>query len=110
MINHSLTQYLEQHKLLSPIQCGFRRAHATIDHPIRLTVGVFFDLQKAYDTAWRYGILQDMHQMGLRGRLPQYIEQFLSNRRFRVNVNNQLSNEYRQEAGVPQKSILSVTL
>ena len=123
MINHRLTQYLEQHKLLSPIQCRFRRAHATIDHLIRLdthirkgflsectTVGVFFDLQKAYDTAWRYGILQDMHQMGLRGRLPRYIEHFLSNRGFRVNVNNQLSNEYRQEAGVSQGSILSVTL
>ena len=33
-------------------------------------VAVFFDLQKAYDTTWKYGILQDLHSMGLRGNLP----------------------------------------
>ena len=33
-------------------------------------VAVFFDLEKAYDTTWRYGILKDIHKLGLRGRLP----------------------------------------
>jgi hypothetical protein len=28
---------------------------------------VFFDLEKAYDTTWKYGILRDLHDMGLRG-------------------------------------------
>ena len=41
-----------------------------------LTVGIFFDLKKVYDTTWRYGILKDMHDMGLRGKLPQYVKQF----------------------------------
>ena len=38
-------------------------------------VVVFFDLQKAYDT-WKYGILQDLHSMGLRGNLPILIGNF----------------------------------
>ena len=71
---------------------------------------VFIDLQKTYDTAWRYGILRGLHQIRLRGQLPWYVHKFLSNRRFRECVNNQLSTEYRQEAGVPQAIILSVIL
>ena len=39
-------------------------------------VAVFFDLQKAYDTTWKYGILQDLHGMGLRGNLPIFIGNF----------------------------------
>ena len=37
-------------------------------------VAVFFDLEKAYDTTWRYGILKDIHKLELRGRLPTFIE------------------------------------
>ena len=36
-------------------------------------VAVFFDLQKAYDTTWKYGILKDLYNMGLRGNLPIFI-------------------------------------
>ena len=75
-----------------------------------LTVGIFIDLKKSYDTTWRYGILKDMHDMGLRSKLPQYVEQFLINRSFQVSINNELSLTYTQQAGVPQGSILNVTL
>jgi hypothetical protein len=29
---------------------------------------VFFDMEKAYDTTWKYGIPQDLKNAGLRGR------------------------------------------
>ena len=116
-------EYLEKNKLITSIQCGFRKSRSTIDHLCRLdtyirksfslnkvTVGVFFDLEKAYDTTWKYGILRDLYQMGFRGRLPIYIEHFLEDRKFQVICNNTLSDEYKQQAGVPQGSILSVTL
>ena len=73
-------------------------------------VAVFFDLEKAYDTTWRYGMLRDLHTANLRGRLPQFISEFLSDRQFRVRVGSCLSDAYSQEMGVPQGSILSVTL
>jgi hypothetical protein len=28
-------------------------------------VSIFFDLEKAYDTTWKYGILKDLFDMGL---------------------------------------------
>ncbi len=36
-------------------------------------VFVFFYLEKAYDTARKYGILRDLHEMGLRGRFLNFI-------------------------------------
>ena len=73
-------------------------------------VSVFFDLEKAYDTAWKYGILKDLFDMGLKGNMPNFISNFLSNRQFNVRVNSTMSDLYDQEMGVPQGSILSVTL
>lgn len=73
-------------------------------------IAVFFDLEKAYDTTWKHGILQDIYQMGLRGRLPIFIKNFLMDRKFKVKVNNTFSEPHTQELGVPQGSILSVTL
>ena len=48
--------------------------------------------------------------MGLKGRLPTLIDNFLSNRHFKVRVNKTMSDPFEQEMGVPQGSILSVTL
>ena len=70
----------------------------------------FFDLEKAYDTTWKYGILKDLHDAGLRGRLPLFISGFLSDRKFQVRVSGTYSKVCEQEMGVPQGSILSVTL
>jgi len=60
MINDRLVWYLEKHKLLTPVQCGFRKNRSTTDHLVRLetfvreafihrqhTVAVFFDLERA---------------------------------------------------------------
>ena len=73
-------------------------------------VSLFFDLEKAYDTTWKHGILLDLYKTGLRGRLPMSICDFLYDRNFKVRFGNIYSDPYPQEAGVPQGSILSVTL
>ena len=73
-------------------------------------VAILFDLEKAYDTTWKYGILVDLFKAGLRGYLPIFISKFLENRHFRVRVGSTLSDQFNQETGVPQGSILSVTL
>ena len=104
MINNRLVWYLEKHKLLSSVQCGFRRNCSTTDHLVRFetfvreafiqwqhAVAVFFDLEKAYDTTWKYGIMSDLHRAGLRGRLPTFIEGFLHSRNFQVRVGSCLS-------------------
>ena len=57
-----------------------------------------------------YGIMKDLHDSGLCGRLPTFIEGFPKNRQFQVKIGSNFCQLYNQEMGVPQGSILSVTL
>ena len=54
--------------------------------------------------------MNDLYDFGTRGRLAYFISAFLRERQFRVRVGDTLSNPHKQEMGVPQGSILSVTL
>ncbi|MES9951106.1 MAG: reverse transcriptase domain-containing protein [Candidatus Thiodiazotropha sp.] len=123
MINTRLVWYLESNDLITDFQSGFRSERSTNDNLVRLetyirdafirrehVVAIFFDLEKAYDTTWRYGILKDLHELGLKGRLPSFIQSFLHDRTIQVRVGSTLSDRYDQEQGVPQGSILSTTL
>ena len=122
-INKRLTWFLESNNHISWFQSGFRSDRSTTYNLVRLetfirdafikkehVVAVYFDLEKAYDTTWRYGILKDIHKLGLRGRLPTFIENFLADRAMQVRVGSSLSDYYDQEQGVPQGGVLSTTL
>jgi hypothetical protein len=123
MVNDRLVCNLEKENLLAPAQCGFWRLRSAVDHLISLErqiqncfaqrqqlVTVFFDLEKAYDTTWRFGILCALHGWKLQGHLAFFISNFLQDRRFRVRLGNVLSMSNVQENGVPQGSVSSVTL
>ena len=81
MINKRLTWFLESNNQILGFQSGFKTDRSMTDNLVRLetfirdafinkerVVAVFFDLEKAYDTTWRYGILKDIHKLGLRDR------------------------------------------
>ena len=72
-------------------------------------LAIFFDLEKAYDTPWKHGILSDLYDLDFRGHLPTFIGGFLFHRLFQVRAGSTLSDANR-EMGVPQGSILSVIL
>ena len=123
IINRRLVWYLEAKGLIDRCQNGFRRGRSTLDSLAALATDVqdafrrkqylfciFFDLEKAYDTCWKQLIMQQLFKFGLRGELPRIIENFLSDRKFRVRVGDSLSEEFEQEMGVPQGGVLSCTL
>jgi len=104
MINTRLVWYLEKLKLITPVQSGYRKQCSTTDQLVRLetfvceafvnkqhTVAIFFDLENAYDTTWKHGIMKDLFDAGLRGRLPIFIGNFLKNRQFQVRLETHLS-------------------
>ena len=93
MVNARLMWFLEKNNLLSPFQSGFRKQKSTMDAFSQLTshvekafkkgkhtMAIFFDLEKAYDTVWRSEILHSLHEMGLRGNLPHFIQNFLTHK------------------------------
>ena len=122
MINDRLVRYLESSSLIKEAQSGFRKTRSTTDHLVgfetfvrgflngKHVVSIFFNLEDAYDITWKYGIMNDLHDMDLRGCLPLFIQNFLSEGKFQVRVGTSLSDFYDRETGVPQGSILSVTL
>ena len=54
--------------------------------------------------------MKDVHDIGLKGRLPLFLQNFSTDREFKVKGGFTLSELNKQEQGVPQGSILSVTL
>ena len=64
---------------------------------------------KAYETTWQYGIIRDLHRIGLRGRLPVFVSEYLRDRRIRVRIGTTLSDEFYPEEGVPTGGVLAVT-
>ena len=90
MINARLMWSLESQGLLSEKQRGFRKNHSMLDHLVRFetfirnafvkkehVITIFFDLEKAYNTTWKHGILADLWNLGFRGHLPRFIKSFL---------------------------------
>ena len=103
MANARLMYFLESNSLLNELQYGFRRDRGTEDvigtletaictalARKKVLYAVFFDMEKAYDTAWKYGILNTLEQYGVRGNLGLFIANFLSGRQFRVKGGNGL--------------------
>ena len=76
MINERLIGYLVKNNIITEFQSGFRHQRSTYDHLVRLEtfireafikkehlVAVFFDREKAYDTTWKYCIMNDLHEI-----------------------------------------------
>lgn len=123
ILNRRLVRFLMTKKLITEAQSGFIKGKSPIDNLISLEteiheiflknqylMTVFFDLAKAYDTCWRYLIIEELHKSGMRGNLPNLIVDFLSDRKFHVKVCGKTSRQFSQDMGVPQGSVLSVTL
>jgi len=86
LVNTRLVWYLKYHVIFTVHQSGFRKHRSTTDQLIKLetiiregfikgqhTMGIFCDLEKAYDKTWKYGILKDLFNAGLRGNMPKLI-------------------------------------
>ena len=120
MENVRLLDFFEPEGTLSTLQCRGRAKGTTFDHLLSLEATVrkaqpnsehvvsnFFDMEKANDLTWRHGILMDLHETGIKGRIFKFIENFLRPRSFKVKVNENLSDTKVKTEGIPQGSIVS---
>ena len=92
-VHIQLYKYLQQNKILSPYQCGFRKCHSTefaalsfSDNTRRnmdqgqLTGAVFIDLRKAFDTVDHAVLLDKLSNLGIVDKEHGWFTDFLSNR------------------------------
>ena len=123
LVTTRLQWWLENRKFFDNYQAGFRRNRSTLDNLVKLdsdikislekgqrTVAIFFDLNKAYDITWRHLIMKILQEYGVDGKMLQYCQNFMSNRKFKVLNGNTASSERLQKNGVPQGGVLSVVL
>ena len=117
-----LYYYCETESILPDSQTAYRKHNSCIDPLIRITqdihsgfnrscttVMVQLDFSKAFDTVWVDGLLYKIQQSGLRGKLPDWISSFLSERKYRI-VHPSTTTFRVFSSGVPQGSILSPLL
>ena len=123
MISERLVWYLETKGLYNKNQSGFRRNRSCADQIMRLqddiniaihtkghTIGIFIDLERAYDMIWKDGLLYKLRQLGIENEMYRWIDAFLTDRTIQVKVGNELSTVIRLDNGTPQGSVLSPVL
>ena len=125
VVSIKLMKFMESQNLLFQHQYGFRPRHSTI-HPIihllnkiaiandkpskDLTLSVFIDLSKAFDTISHNILLKKMENLGIRGVARTWFENYLSNRHQYMELYGKKSNRKVVTCGVPQGSILGPIL
>ena len=113
-----LYHFLETHKCIYELQFGFRAHHST-NHAIlsitqkiqdaindnNIAIGVFIDLQKAFDTVNHKILLKKLEHYGIRGSANKWFESYLTNRKQFVNINGTTSNHTTIKHGIPQGTV-----
>ena len=123
MVTNRLEYFLETRGLFVNFQNGFRRGRSTmesvalLDQDIKrafnnkeVVVGVFLDIEKAYDSLWKDGLLIKIYDLGVRGRMFNWIKDFLKERTIQVRVGGVSSKKVKIENGTPQGSVISPIL
>ena len=123
MVTKRLQHYLESNNCLTPNQSGYRKTYSTTDHLVRLqhhirkaqhrkqyTIAVFLDFSKAFDMVWKNGLIYKVKQKGIQGVMLNFINDFMTNRSFRLKAEGHITDNYKLENGTPQGSIISPTL
>ena len=120
LLHNQLTIYLEDNDLLPPFQYGYRKNHNTSQAILdftnyiskacldkKITIAIFMDLSKAFDTVDKTLLKQKMIKLGLCENSITLITSYMSNRNFCMNNDR---NYYKLTYGVPQGSILGPLL
>ena len=118
-----LYAFLEQYKCIYDLQFGFRENHST-NHAIisiiqqiqdaiknnNFAIGVFIDLQKAFDTVNHSILLEKLNHYGISGISNTWFRSYLTDRQQFVSINGENSDLTITEHGVPQGSVLGPLL
>ncbi|MCP4052884.1 MAG: reverse transcriptase family protein, partial [Mesoflavibacter sp.] len=123
IVSEQLTRYLEFNQIIYEHQYGFQAKKSTLHPMIHLlnylgqaknekliTVGVFCDLAKCFDTISHSILLKKLEKIGIHGLELEWFKNYLNNRNQFVYTNGEKSNLLGINKGVPQGSILGPIL
>lgn len=123
MINKRLAYTLEKENMISNFQSGFRKNRSTIDNLTFLeqnlitafnegksAIGIFFDMEKAFDRTWHRFVITALIELGFKGNMLYYINNLLRDRKFQVIMGETKSDTKDLANGIIQGSVLSCNL
>ena len=119
VIYNQMMKFIDKHKILYINQYGFRAGFSTtlalidVIDTIKFAldrneyaIGIFLDLEKAFDTIDHNILLNKLEYYGFRGHVNTYIKSYLNNRKQYTRVNDKESKYQHICYGVPQGSTL----
>lgn len=122
-VKERLFGFLEESRILSGNQYGFRNGCGTEDALYSLTskitdslnngkkcAAVFIDLAKAFDTVPHDKLLDVLWHYGVRGTVWKLFKNYLADRHQIVKINNVVSDKRAIRIGVPQGTVLGPIL
>ena len=118
-----LTNHLQINKLILNAQFGFQKGLSTEHNIIHLTnfisealnedkfcIGIFLDLQKAFDVVSHDILINKLYHLGVRGSTLQWFKSYLSNRMQCVEIDGFFSKQLPLNISVMQGSVLGPLL
>ena len=71
---------------------------------------VYLDFAKTFDKVYHEMLMEKLVENKIKGKLGRWIREFLRNRKYKVLVNGEMSEEQEVKSGVPQGTVLAAIL
>jgi hypothetical protein len=123
VLNARLCSHLEDNTLLHESQHGFRTGRSAVDNIFMLTQCLsarmhsrldtyllFIDIEKAYDSVWRAGLLWHVWNKGIKGKMFRVLAQMTDNPTSLVLHNGAFSSPFHPDMGWEQGDTLATTM
>lgn len=123
LMNEKLYNWVEQNKILTEFQSGFRKNYATTDNIYNLASIVnlklsekkkvyafFVDFKAAFDNISRQALIYKLFQMGISYKFVRLVEQMYNNTQSAVWNGKEISEYFETTKGVKQGCLLSPLL
>ena len=123
VLNDRICKCLEENNKLHDAQQGFRPGRSAVDNIFMLktcldarcqrkldTYLLFVDIEKAYDTVWRAGLLWHLWQKGVQGKMFRVLAQMLDHTPSVVMHNGAYSHVINPDMGWEQGDTLATTM
>ena len=122
-VHKHVNAFLTENELISSSQSGFQTGDSTVNQLVSIynnfakhydqgitTQAIFFDISKAFDRVWHKGLLLKLNSLGVRGKLLEWFQDYLSHRTQIVVLGGETSDPKELTTGVPQGSVLGPLL
>ena len=123
LLSERLVTFLEQNKIITKYQAGYRRGRSTQEHIFRLsqqvfngfkqrkcTIAVLLDVEAAFDAVWTNGLIFKLAHLNLPSNFLRILCSFLKDRSLSVHLEGTVSRSIYLKAGTPQGACLSPIL